>query len=64
MLNKLLKLLILIVCMAFVTSLAEVAVAAAGTRPEGARASVARHEEAARGAYPARAGGARARGAP
>ena len=48
MLNKLLKLLILIVCMAFVTSLAEVAVAAAGPRPEGAPASVARHEAAVR----------------
>lgn len=61
MLNKLLKLLILIVCMAFVTSLAEVTVAAAGPRPEGARASVARGEAAARVPISARGQAALAR---
>jgi len=61
MLNKLLKLLIPIVCTAFVTSLAEVTVTAAGPRPEIARASLTRHGAAARVPLSARGQAALAR---
>ena len=60
MLNKLLKLIILIACTAFVASLAEVTVAA-GPRPAGAHASVARHEAAVRAPLSTRGQAARAR---